>query len=46
MTRTQDEACQACGSSEGSVVKHRDDGWVLCDTCMNDPDTLEKYADG
>lgn len=47
-TRSQDDECDFCGSSEGSVIVNRDESHpdvsgsppvVRCRDCFNDPDT-------
>jgi len=44
-TRVQNEPCDGCGQREGSKVKNKAGGWVLCRPCFNDPETLAEFAD-
>lgn len=41
--RVQDRDCDECGTTEGSVVADKEDGWALCRSCYNDPDVLAEY---
>lgn len=44
--RSQDDECDDCGTSEGSVITSKEEGFSLCRSCFNDPDVLEDYVDG
>jgi len=44
-SRSQDDECDHCGASEGSVITSKEDNWSLCRECYNDPEVLSEYVD-
>lgn len=44
VSRSTDDDCDHCGTSEGSTVHFRESDCHLCRECYNDPEVIGEYV--